>query len=157
MRACCRPANRWYRARARPLAQPTMTLPSPAQPSTHQVLYVEDDRINIILMEEVFRLLPDWTLVCAEDGAEALGVLDEISPGLVLIDMNLPDMSGMDLLARLRADARWQALPCVALSADNDDQQVRAARAAGFIDYWLKPIEVPRLKAALQRFMSAAR
>lgn len=134
-----------------------MQQPSPTQPSTHQVLYVEDDRINIILMEEVFRLLPDWTLVCAEDGAEALDMLNGISPGLVLIDMNLPDMSGMDLLARLRADARWQALPCVALSADNDDLQVRAALAAGFIDYWLKPIEVPRLKAALQRFMAVAR
>lgn len=134
-----------------------MTLPSPAQPSTHQVLYVEDDRINIILMEEVFRLLPDWTLVCAEDAAEALGVLNEISPSLVLIDMNLPDMSGMDLLARLHADARWHAPPCVVLSADSDDEQVRAALAAGFVDYWLKPIEVPRLKAALQRLMSAPR
>jgi CheY-like chemotaxis protein len=128
----------------------------PAEPCTPQVLYVEDDRINIILMEEVFRLLPGWQLVCAEDGGEALALLNDLKPCLVLIDMNLPDMSGMELHAHLRADARWQDLPCVALSADAYDDQVRAALAAGFAEYWLKPIEVPRLQAALQRFMATS-
>jgi CheY-like chemotaxis protein len=123
--------------------------------SPRQVLYVEDDRINIILMEEVFRRLPGWTLCCAEDGAQAQDLLQEMQPDLVLIDMNLPDMNGMELLARLRADARWQALPCVALSADGYDEQIQAALAAGFRDYWLKPIEVPRLQAALRDFRAA--
>lgn len=114
------------------------------------VLYVEDDRINIVLMEEVFRRLPGWQLECAEDGAQALQMLDELRPELLLIDMNLPDMSGMDLLGRLRCDVRLSHLPCVALSADALPEQVQTALQAGFQAYWLKPIEVPQLVQALQ-------
>ncbi len=122
-----------------------------------QVLYVEDDRIHLILMEEVFRLLPDCELRAAETGAEALAALAERRPDLVLVDMNLPDMTGLELLRRVREDAalasalretRW-----VALSADDPGDVVRAAREAGFDDYWLKPIDVPQLQAALRRLL----
>ena len=121
------------------------------------VLYVEDDRIHLILMEEVFRLLPGWELRCAETGAEALQVLAGCQPALVLVDMNLPDMTGLQLMAQARADAsladcaeraRW-----VALSADDPSAVVRAAREAGFDDYWLKPIDVPHLQASLAKLM----
>jgi len=120
------------------------------QASARHVLYVEDDRLNIVLMEEVFRRLPGWTLDCVEDGTQALQALDELDPDLLLIDMNLPDMNGLELLARLRGDARHAERPCVALSADALPEQVAAARAAGFMDYWLKPVDVPRLVEALQ-------
>jgi CheY-like chemotaxis protein len=127
-----------------------MSSPSAAAP--RQVLYVEDDRINIILMEEVFRRLPgDWRLECAETGAQALLLLETLRPALLLIDMNLPDMDGVTLLTRMRADPRLRHLHCVALSADDQPEQVAAARAAGFSDYWLKPIDVPRLGELLQR------
>ncbi|KQV52940.1 hypothetical protein ASC95_09135 [Pelomonas sp. Root1217] len=121
------------------------------------VLYVEDDRIHLILMEEVFRLLPEsWELRMAETGAEALAALAECQPALVLVDMNLPDMTGLELRERVAADAsladalsaRW-----VALSADNPGAVVRAARAAGFDDYWLKPIDVPVLQAGLHKLL----
>lgn len=119
-----------------------------------RVLYVEDDRIHLILMEELFRRLPDWELHCAETGSEALAMLESCRPGLVLVDMNLPDMTGVEL--RLRAASspaaagdgatRW-----VALSADDPVETVRAARDAGFDDYWLKPVEVARLQRVLQQ------
>jgi CheY-like chemotaxis protein len=122
------------------------------------VLYVEDDRIHLILMEEVFRMLPGWELRCAETGAEALEVLAACSPDLLLVDMNLSDMTGLELRRRVGADAglsaalkdaRW-----VALSADNPAEVVHAAREAGFDDYWLKPIDVPRLQAALRALLA---
>ncbi|MDN3918914.1 response regulator [Roseateles violae] len=127
-----------------------MPAPAPATTPPH-VLYVEDDRINIILMEEVFRRLPgDWRLECAEDGAQALQLLEELRPALVMIDMHLPDMDGLTLLGRLRGDARLRDLRCIALSADDDPADIAAARAAGFVDYWLKPIDVARLREALE-------
>lgn len=122
------------------------------------VLYVEDDRIHLILMEEVFRTLPGWQLRCAETGAEALEALAGCSPDLLLVDMNLPDMTGLELSRRVGADAglsaalkgaRW-----VALSADNPADVVRAAREAGFDDYWLKPIDVPQLQVALRALLA---
>ncbi|RZL40523.1 MAG: response regulator [Rubrivivax sp.] len=122
------------------------------------VLYVEDDRIHLILMEEVFRMLPDWQLRCAETGAEALEALAECRPDLLLVDMNLPDMTGLELRARFNADAALSAklagVPWVALSADNPGETVRAARTAGFSDYWLKPIDVPRLQAGLRTLLA---
>ncbi len=124
----------------------------PASASPRHVLYVEDDRINIVLMEEVFRLMPAWTLHVAETGAQALEMLPQVMPALVLMDMNLPDMNGLQLMALLRADERLAHLRCVALSADVMDDQRQRARAAGFEDYWLKPIDVRQLRAALERF-----
>lgn len=119
--------------------------------SSRHVLYVEDDRINIVLMEEVFRLMPDWTLHVAETGAQALEMLPRVMPTLVLMDMNLPDMNGLQLMDKLRADERLTRLRCIALSADVMDDQRQRARAAGFQDYWLKPIDVRQLRAALER------
>ncbi|MBT9503169.1 MAG: response regulator [Burkholderiaceae bacterium] len=118
-----------------------------------KVLYVEDDRLNIILMEEVFRDTPQWELLIAETGAEALQCVQDEAPALLLVDMNLPDMNGLQLLQALRLQQR--ALPlCIALSADALPEQVAAARAAGFADYWLKPIDVPALHTALQTRLS---
>lgn len=126
-------------------------MPDRAQPL---VLYVEDDRIHLILMEEVFRMLPGWALCTAETGAEALEMLAQV-PDIVLLDMNLPDMTGMELHARVSADpalsAALQTTRWVALSADNPSELMRATREAGFADYWLKPIDVTHLQAALQR------
>lgn len=120
------------------------------------VLYVEDDRINTILMEEVFRLLPGWQLECAEDATQALAMLQTLRPALVLIDMNLPDMTGIEMIHKLRSDPCLASLPCVMLSADDQQGDVAAALAAGFAEYWVKPIDVPRLAVALQATLLAA-
>lgn len=118
------------------------------------VLYVEDDRLNIVLMEEVFRDAPHWRLVIAETGAEALQCVQDDAPTLLLVDMNLPDMNGLQLLQALREQVR-SLPPCIALSADALPEQVAAARDAGFADYWLKPIDVPVLHAALHKQLTA--
>src|SRR6218665_1133643 len=141
-------AFRCYASEASPPAPPAVVpMPEAAAPL---VLYVEDDRLNIVLMEEVFRRLSGWRLEVAETGGQALQALETLRPDLVLVDMNLPDMSGLELLGQLRADTRLACLRCVALSADDLPDQVRAARDAGFTDYWTKPIDVPRLTEALR-------
>ncbi|MEH0168335.1 response regulator [Paucibacter sp. JuS9] len=119
-----------------------------------RVIYIEDDRLNMVLMEEVFRLLPpeqQWQLDCAETGAEGLALLAASGADLMLVDMNLPDMNGLELLSALRANAALPQPPCIALSADALDEHIAAARKAGFVDYWLKPIDVLKLLAALRR------
>ena len=148
----------------------TLTLPAAAAPSIaeaadapaaappqalaaaqREVLYIEDERLNVILMEEVFRTRPEWTLAVAEDGAEGLAMARAHRPNLVLIDMNLPDTSGLALIRVLRADPATRGLRCIALSADAMREQIDAALAAGFDEYWTKPIDVPRMLADLSR------
>lgn len=105
----------------------------------------------------MFRLLPGWELRLAETGAEALAALAERRPAVVLVDMNLPDMTGLELRRRVSADAglsaALQGVRWIALSADDPGALVRAAREAGFDDYWLKPIDVPQLQSGLQRLL----
>jgi CheY-like chemotaxis protein len=128
----------------------------PAVPAV-KVLYVEDDRLNIVLMEEVFRSLPQWQLLIAETGAEALHCVRTAGPlGLLLLDMNLPDMNGLQLMQALRAEWPETLAPCIALSADALPEQCEAARLTGFADYWLKPIDVRQLQRALHERLDPA-
>jgi signal transduction histidine kinase/ActR/RegA family two-component response regulator len=128
-------------------ADPQASVPGPQR----QVLYIEDERLNVVLMEEVFRTRPEWALSIAEDGAEGLQMARELRPHLVLIDMNLPDTTGLALIRSLRSDPATLPLRCIALSADAMSEQIDAALAAGFDEYWTKPIDVPRMLQDLSR------
>jgi CheY-like chemotaxis protein len=115
-----------------------------------RVLYVEDNRINALLFEEALKLEPDIELRVAEDGTQALAVAGEWQPDLLVIDSHLPDTSGGDLLPKLRALPGMAEVRAVMCSADAQPEDEQAARAQGFADYWLKPIDIPRLLADLR-------
>ena len=122
---------------------------APLQP--RHVLYIEDEPLNAILMQEVFRTRPQWTLHLAEDGARGLQLARRLKPDLLLIDINLPDMDGLQVVSKLRADHRTARLRCVAFSADAMREQVDAAMKAGFDDYWTKPIDLKRMLELLSQ------
>ena len=77
-----------------------------------RVLYVEDNRINALLFEEAMRLLGGIELQVAEHGAEALHVVAHWTPQVLVLDANLPDMNGNELLRRLRRVPSWP-VPCL--------------------------------------------
>jgi CheY-like chemotaxis protein len=121
------------------------------------VLYIEDEALNVLLMQEVFRAQSAWTLHVAEDGEAGVQAALRLRPDLILIDMNLPDINGLEVLRRLRAHPDTRALRCIAVSADAMQEQIRAARAAGFDDYLTKPIDLTRLLASVARAFNTAR
>ncbi|MFM9916687.1 MAG: ATP-binding protein [Rhizobacter sp.] len=106
------------------------------------VLYVEDDEVNTILMEQIFRSQPNWRLLTAASGTEGLELARENELSLVLLDLNLPGLSGFEVMERLKADEQTRHLRCIALSADALPHQVQHALSLGFDDYWTKPIDV---------------
>jgi len=118
------------------------------------LLYIEDEPLNVLLMQEVVRSRAEWTLDIAHDGAGGLALARSLKPDLVLIDMNLPDTNGMALIRALRGDARTASLRCIALSADAMREQIDAARNAGFDDYWTKPIDVVRMLGTLSALLA---
>jgi PAS domain S-box-containing protein len=148
------PASAAAEAAAQPQLSAPAELPHATDTESREVLYIEDEPLNAILMEEVFRTQPNWTLRVAEDGASGLRVARETLPDLLLIDMNLPDMNGLTLIRRLRAEPMTRRLCCIALSADAMREQIEAAMAAGFDDYWTKPIDVHRVLGDLMRLLA---
>jgi PAS domain S-box-containing protein len=148
------PASVPKSAMAPPLAAFTS---SPAlKPQLVQVLCVEDNPVNLLLVQEILALRPEVQLFTAEDGAQALALAKAgaVRPQLMLLDMQLPDMTGIELLQRLRQFAGLQTVRCVALSANAMPADVRHAMDSGFEEYWTKPIDMPRFLADIDRVLA---
>ena len=118
------------------------------------VLYIEDNPVNALLVEQVLSCWPRLKLVIAEDGADGLAQAHLAKPDLILLDMLLPDMTGMDILARLKSDPATQDIRVVALSASAMNEEVAAALKAGAIEYWLKPIDFQPFLDGLRAFLA---
>jgi CheY-like chemotaxis protein len=98
-------------------------------------------------------LCADVQLLVARDGASGLELARHWMPNLILLDMQLPDMSGLDVLDRLRADPATSGLRVVALSADAMPAQVTEAIARGAEAYWTKPLALSKFKTELPKFL----
>lgn len=119
------------------------------------VLYIEDNFSNLKLIERLFRLRPALTLIAARDGRSGLEMASAQQPVLILLDLNLPDMNGRDVLNRLRAEPVTSAIPVIALSADATPGQIERLLRAGAADYLTKPINVEKFLTSLDRTLNA--
>lgn len=115
------------------------------------VLYIEDNLSNIRLIERLTARRPDLDLIPAMQGSIGLILAREQRPDLILLDVNLPDMQGPEVLLRLQADPQTADIPVVMLSADATPGQIDRMRNAGACDYLVKPIDVTRFYAILDR------
>ncbi|MEO7116971.1 MAG: PAS domain-containing protein [Caldimonas sp.] len=120
-----------------------------------KLLYIEDNHVNILLVEELVKSLGGLTIVSETTGAGGVARAVSLQPDLVLVDMQLPDFDGYEVLRRLRAAPATRAIPCVALSANAMREDIDRGLAAGFADYWTKPIDFGVFITALQRFFPA--
>jgi PAS domain S-box-containing protein len=120
---------------------------APAAPL--RVLCIEDNPVNLLLVQEIFALRPGMTLASAIDGGSGLAQALVDPPDLLLLDMQLPDIDGTEVMRRVRAEPRLAGCQIVALSANAMPKDIEAALAAGFDDYWTKPIDFERFLARL--------
>lgn len=141
------PEARSRHARAETQA-PAQAKPSPG-PGPGAVLYIEDNPVNVLLVRELIATRTTLTLHVAETGQKGLDCAARIQPDLVLVDMQLPDMDGHEVLRQLREREPTRALPCVALSANALREDIERALEAGFEDYWTKPIDFAAFLQAL--------
>jgi len=118
------------------------------------MLYVEDNPSNVALMRHVVTALGPIQLHVAETGHEGLALARDLRPDVILLDINLPGLSGFDLKARLDADPLTRGIPVLALSASAMPADIRRGREAGFKDYLTKPLDIPALAAALNRVLT---
>ncbi|WP_119291248.1 PAS domain-containing protein [Azohydromonas sediminis] len=146
-------------APAAPKASTSMPPPAvdtaPGALAPLSVLCIEDNEVNRALLEGLFGLRPQLRLRTAVDGADGLAQAFADPPDVVLLDMQLPDLHGHEVLRRLRADPRTVDCTVIGLSANVLPDDIRAALDAGCDDYWTKPIDVTRfltgIDALIQR------
>ena len=115
------------------------------------ILYIEDNAVNVVLVEELVRALPGMTLEAETTGQTGVDRAARLLPDLVLVDMQLPDFDGFEVLRRLRSRPETAAIPCIALSANAMPEDIARALGAGFEDYWTKPIVFKSFISALER------
>lgn len=109
-----------------------------------QVLLVEDAPFLRYAFSRLLRM-QGYVVREANDGQEALECLEEYRPHLILTDLMMPVMGGVELIGRIRADSRFDKVPIVAITADATEQAEHLARKAGAIDVITKPIDLPAL------------
>ncbi len=133
-------------ALAVPAAFEPASLPPPVACT---VLYIEDNPVNIKLMQAIVAMRPGVTLLAALTGSEGLDLARRCRPALLLLDRQLPDISGEQVLAELKAGPTTAAIPVVVVSADASPQQIDTLLAAGARAYLTKPLAVQDVLAQI--------
>ena len=113
------------------------------------VLYIEDNAINTTLVERILRARPGVTFGSAPDGRTGLDRAERHRPDLVLLDLDLPDIGGEQVLAALRASATTRDIPVIVLSGDTDPALHRRVLAGGAGFFLVKPYEIADLLGAV--------
>jgi len=114
------------------------------------LLYIEDNVSNLTLIEHLLSEYPPIKLISAMQGSLGLELAVRHQPDLILLDVHLPDLSGAEVLARLKANPRTSAIPVVVLSADATKSQIDRLMAAGANEYLTKPLEVDRFSKVVE-------
>jgi CheY-like chemotaxis protein len=123
--------------------------PTAAVGPQHEVLYIEDNPINLMLVEHIVALRPQWRLLGAATPTQGLMLARTRRPRLILLDIHLPEMDGWAVMQTLREDAATRDIPVVAVSAQAMPADLARGRAVGFADYLTKPLHLERILAVL--------
>ncbi|MDP2441333.1 PAS domain S-box protein [Rhodoferax sp.] len=140
-------------------AQTVVDLPAPLALSdgqVHTVLYVEDNKANMALVEQLVARRADLRLLGAEDAMRGIAMARAHQPDVIVMDINLPGINGMQALAILQDDSATRHIPVLALSANAMPRDIEKGMAAGFFRYLTKPIRVPEFMAALDEGLALA-
>jgi len=136
---------------AHPLAQPLNDAP------VRTLLYVEDNQANLKLVEQLIARRPDMRLLSAADGHLGIETARAFQPEMILMDINLPGISGIEALKMLREDPTTAHIPVVALSANAIPSDILKGLEAGFYRYLTKPIKVGEFLDTLDEALEFAK
>ena len=135
--------------------EPQKDTPSSTRTADHTLLLVEDNLANVRVVEAMLRRRPGISVLPAMQGNLAIDFATKHQPDVVVLDLHLPDMSGREVLYRLKADPRTRHIPVIIASADATPGRVGQLREDGAFEYITKPLDLGRflevVDAALAR------
>jgi PAS domain S-box-containing protein len=130
--------------------------PVPTGRHSRLLLYVEDNPANLKLIEQLIARRPDVRLLTAQNGADGIHLARISLPDVILMDINLPGISGIEAMKILRLDPATAHIPIIALSANAIPRDIEIGLAAGFFRYLTKPIKVNQFLETLNEVMELA-
>lgn len=125
-----------------------------------KILLIEDNPIDINFILKILKKYNiNKNFIIASTGTETLSTLERLAkknqlPDLILLDLNLPDISGIDLLNGIKADSRFEKIPVAILTGSNVDDDIQKSYDLGAITYLVKPVSSQALKIALDTIFS---
>ncbi|MGC5703798.1 CHASE3 domain-containing protein [Pseudomonas sp. NFXW11] len=139
-----------------PFAAPLPSLPAPpgASPYQGQVLCIEDNLQSLALIETLLQRRPGIQLLSSMQGQMGLDLARQHRPRMILLDVNLPDLPGLEVLQRLRASAATAALPVLMITADASERTRRSLLDAGATAILTKPLHIPAFLAHLDHCLA---
>ena len=140
--------------------EPTASEPAPDGLPIRMVLCVEDNPANLMLVEQLIARRPDLRLLSARDGQRGVEIARSALPDVILMDINLPGVNGIQALKLLAREPATAGIPVIALSANAMPRDIEKGLEVGFFHYLTKPIKVDEfmaaIDAALQRHTATA-
>lgn len=136
-------------------SEPPQQLSKTIVANKHTILYVEDNVSNRALVEAIIQRHRNLRIQCVATIRDAKRRLDEITPALLLLDLNLPDGSGEDLVKFIKSTPALEHLPIMVLSADATPETVSRLNAAGVSDYMTKPLDVAQFNKKIKELIKS--
>jgi CheY-like chemotaxis protein len=136
--------------------QATLPAREPAGERLRKVLYIEDNPANLMLVGDLIARRADIQLLSARDGNSGIDLARASQPEVILMDINLPGISGIEALAILQQDPATAHIPVVAVSANAMPRDIEKGLQAGFFRYLTKPIKVPEFMTTLDLALAHA-
>jgi CheY-like chemotaxis protein len=130
------------------------TKPAPVPAISCDVLYIEDDPINFMLVERILEFRPALKLMHARCGEVGVELAQVHRPRLILLDLNLPDIHGSEVLRRLQSEPATATVPVVVLSADATPSQIERLLTAGARNYLTKPFDIDPFLAVVDEMVA---
>jgi CheY-like chemotaxis protein len=125
-----------------------------AAATTCDVLYIEDDPVNFTLVERILEFRPALKLMHARTGGDGVDLAQAHQPKLILLDLNLPDMHGSEVLRQLQGEPATAKVPVVVLSADATPSQIERLLTAGARNYLTKPFDIDPFLAVVDEMVA---
>jgi CheY-like chemotaxis protein len=117
------------------------------------VVYVEDNQSDITLMRHILERVRGTRLVAAEDPKLGYDLVCQLRPSLVLLDVNMPELDGYEILRLIRRNPATKSIPVLALTASGMARGVRRGLDAGFDDYLTKPLDIDKFLNVTREYL----
>lgn len=123
---------------------------------TKTILIADDSRAMRAMLTSTLEVLDDCRIVEASSGFEAMRLLPREKVDLVLTDINMPDINGLELISYMRNNPNYRDIPIIIISTEGSQKDIERGRQLGANDYVVKPFDPAHLQELLQKYLNRA-